>query len=713
VLDTKLKNRYSKDLIIIFLITIIPAVITFGFYPMVHRNAMKMLQNNPQDTHEMTYEECYGDGYIYDIYKSGYVLYEDFVLNKDDNAAAEVNDDYFYIMNHLRSHFYGFSDHTDYLMFNTADGTDEWKDSNPETNMVIHQDAVKSFLFNGTPLQEDLYDAWVCISYDSAGSVKILGYNNLDADALAQQFQMYRMGNPLEDDYGISLSSLNIKAPKNMIVFYGLQDIMDYAEEDNWYLLLSYYKDSGIREVFLIALLIVAAAAVWYRRGSVYALNDSIIFRIPMEITITGLFLTVSWMNPMIKRMLAYMYNQESGFIYVPRGIAGGIYQVISWLLIYLFWFWMIGCLASAWKIGIKEYVKQYSCIYRCFPFVNRKWKQFTEYVLDVDITENMEKSIRKLVVINGIVISVLCVLWFGGIIGVIIYSVFLFIYLRKYLTKIRTQYMALLNWICKLSAGELNARMEEDAGVFTPIREELSHIQIGFKHAVEEEVKSQKMKTELITNVSHDLKTPLTAIITYVDLLKNEDITPEERADYIRILDKKSMRLKVLIEDLFEISKASSNNVTMNFSEVDIVNLLKQVRFELDDKIAESGLDFRWNLPDEKRILKLDSQKTYRIFENLIVNCLKYSMPHSRVYVEWKETEDQVITAIKNMSATELNFDPREITERFVRGDLSRNTEGSGLGLAIARSFTELQNGTLNIEIDGDLFKAIVKFKK
>ncbi|MDD7024368.1 MAG: ATP-binding protein, partial [Oscillospiraceae bacterium] len=171
-------------------------------------------------------------------------------------------------------------------------------------------------------------------------------------------------------------------------------------------------------------------------------------------------------------------------------------------------------------------------------------------------------------------------------------------------------------------------------------------------------------------------------------------------------------MRLKVLIEDLFEISKATSNNVQLNISDVDIVNLIRQVRFEMEDKLSSSGLHFRWNLPKEKVILPLDSQKTYRVFENLLGNILKYAMKGSRVYIDLRRADSgSTVITMKNISATELNFDPKEITERFVRGDLSRNTEGSGLGLAIARSFVELQGGQLDIEIDGDLFKAIIVF--
>ena len=227
---------------------------------------------------------------------------------------------------------------------------------------------------------------------------------------------------------------------------------------------------------------------------------------------------------------------------------------------------------------------------------------------------------------------------------------------------------------------------------------------------AVDKEVKSQRMKTELITNVSHDLKTPLTAIITYVNLLK-EERDEEKQREYIDVLERKSLRLKVLIEDLFEISKANSQNVTLNVVDVDIVNLFKQVKLEMEDKITAAGLEFRCEYPEEKIVIPLDSQKTYRIFENLLVNITKYAMPHTRVYVQIGRKEGKTFIRLKNISAAELNFKPEELTERFVRGDVSRNTEGSGLGLAIVKSFVELQKGELKIETEADLFKVEIQF--
>lgn len=219
-------------------------------------------------------------------------------------------------------------------------------------------------------------------------------------------------------------------------------------------------------------------------------------------------------------------------------------------------------------------------------------------------------------------------------------------------------------------------------------------------------------MKTELITNVSHDLKTPLTAIITYVELLKKNDITEEQRNSYIETLEKKSARMKVLIEDLFDLSKASSNDMVLDISGVDIVNLMKQVVVEHEEKYKEMGLELIWNVPEERLELSLDNQTTYRIFENLFLNIEKYAMENSRVYIDaCRQKDESVEIIIRNMSAEPLYIPGDRLTERFVRGDASRNTEGSGLGLAIAKSFTEVQKGSFEVCVDGDLFKTVMKF--
>lgn len=316
-----------------------------------------------------------------------------------------------------------------------------------------------------------------------------------------------------------------------------------------------------------------------------------------------------------------------------------------------------------------------------------------------------------KIVLFNFAILLVICSFWYYGIAGLIVYSVILFLILQKYFNDLRKKYALLLEATNKIADGNLDVEIEGDLGVFSPFRNEIQKIQTGFKKAVKEEVKSQRMKTELITNVSHDLKTPLTAITTYIELLKKEDITEEERRSYIDTLERKSLRLKVLIEDLFEVSKANSNNIVLNKMELDVVNLIKQVSIEHVDKMKERGLELKWNVPEEKVLLMLDNQKTYRIFENLFVNVVKYAMQGSRVYLEVRKKASLVEIILKNMSAEEIHISGDEITERFVRGDSSRNTEGSGLGLAIAKSFTEAQGGEFHVEVDGDLFKVVILF--
>ena len=214
-------------------------------------------------------------------------------------------------------------------------------------------------------------------------------------------------------------------------------------------------------------------------------------------------------------------------------------------------------------------------------------------------------------------------------------------------------------------------------SGVFEPFREQVFKIQEGLKKAVDAEVKSQRMKAELVTNMSHDLKTPLTAIITYADLLKEKDIPEARRQEYLSTLERKALRLKSLIEDLFEFSKASSDNMTLNLMDVDIMSLIKQAAFEMSDKLEEARLDVRMNLTDEKVILPLDSQKTFRIYENLFGNIAKYALRGTRVYVNGFRIDDTVVITMKNISAQEITVAAEELTERFVRGDSSRNTEG------------------------------------
>ena len=494
-------------------------------------------------------------------------------------------------------------------------------------------------------------------------------------------------------------------------------------ENDRYWMERAAYNNSGIVTAGIVVMIAMAVLALILQNIPALELRKYRIFRLPTEIAFC--IAACGWVAT------AWTFSSEFSYITVRNGtdsLAGvlqndmalGTYSsAVAVFLIWLFWscfafgwYWCVASLLPYITHPIRTIWEQ-TLFFRFFVWLKRQWLRLWNWATDVELDEHLTRNIWKVVGINGLIVVLLCCIWFGGIFGAIIYSILLYVLIKKKCGEIQENYKKLLNVTQTIADGDLNASTEEDMGIFNPIRDQLTSIQSGCRKAVDEEVRSRNMKTELITNVSHDLKTPLTAIITYVDLLKKEDITEEERKEYVATLEKKSQRLKVLIEDLFEISKATTDNIVMNYDEVDLVSLIKEVRLENEDKIQSSTLDFRWSLPEEKCILRLDPQRTFRIIDNLVQNILKYSMAHSRVYIAMNDQDGKVTVSLKNMSATEMNFTPEEITERFVRGDLSRNTEGSGLGLAIAQSFTELQGGEFKVETDGDLFKVTIMWKK
>ena len=319
---------------------------------------------------------------------------------------------------------------------------------------------------------------------------------------------------------------------------------------------------------------------------------------------------------------------------------------------------------------------------------LKKAWKDIREFIhhqyeaiLQMDLRDKGNKGILRIVILNFLLLLVVKLFSYSiGLIPLIVYSIILFFVMKKVLNGIKKKYQLLLKSTNQLAEGQLDLPIEGDVGIFRPIQDELKKIQSGFKKAV--------------------------------DLLNNEK-DEEKRKEYTEVLERKSLRLKALIEDLFEMSKAASKTIQMNYMKVDLVGLIRQAELENEEKIREAHLEFRWKLPEDKVVLWLDSEKTYRIFENLIVNITKYAMPHTRVYIEMNERPDDVQIFMKNVSAGELNFNTEEITDRFVRGDSSRNTEGFGLGLAIAKSFAQLQHGNLNITTEADLFKAEIILPK
>ena len=263
------------------------------------------------------------------------------------------------------------------------------------------------------------------------------------------------------------------------------------------------------------------------------------------------------------------------------------------------------------------------------------------------------------------------------------------------------------------------NKLYEEDFGnEFKNSVRYLNNISNGFENAIQDRMKSERMKVELITNVSHDIKTPLTSIINYVDLLKKEKIDNEQAKEYIEILDSKSQRLKKLTEDLVEASKVSTGNISLKLEKINVVELIKQATGEFEDKFKKRGLETIINVDENEINIMADSRYMYRVIENLFSNVSKYALENSRVYIDIKEgkensSDNNVIIEVKNISKDKLNISVEELMQRFVRGDKSRTTEGSGLGISIAQNLTELQKGKFELKLDGDLFKVKLIFAK
>ena len=330
------------------------------------------------------------------------------------------------------------------------------------------------------------------------------------------------------------------------------------------------------------------------------------------------------------------------------------------------------------------------------------------EYERSLDYEK--KQLIQTILIVGGNV----CIIWTilfanGGILVLILLIINIVYFIRQ-----RTFYRnvgEIIRELHHLSMGEEVRAV--DIAETSPLYEagcDLEKVNESLDKSVKRQIKSEQMKIELITNVSHDLKTPLTSIIGYIDLLKKEDMSPEAQ-DYVSVISQKSEHLKDMIQDLFEISKATSGNAELVLEKLDMNKLLQQTLGDMEDRISSSGKIIRTILPEEPLYISGDGKRLYRVYQNLIENALKYSMNGTRIYVEGRVEDQKVITEVKNIASYEMDFTADKIVERFQRGDVNRTTEGHGLGLAIAKSFSEACGGHLDIVIDGDMFKGIISY--
>ncbi len=333
------------------------------------------------------------------------------------------------------------------------------------------------------------------------------------------------------------------------------------------------------------------------------------------------------------------------------------------------------------------------------------------EFLDDVKITKRFILYFIIFIIANLICFAIM---WSDGFPGIIL-SIILYAVVYGLISKRLKSYVKIEKAINDLYQGNTDIELEENEFVkeMKNMASQINDIAGGLSNAIDEKLKSERLKTELITNVSHDIKTPLTSIINYVDLLKKEGMDGEKAKEYLDILDSKSQRLKKLTEDLVEASKASSGAIKLNMEKLNVNELIKQVSGEFEDKFKARKLEEIITFPENALYIKADSRYMYRVLENMYSNISKYAMEGTRVYTDIIEKDGRIVIQLKNVSKQKLNISVDELMQRFVRGEASRNTEGSGLGLSIARSLTELQEGNFNIYLDGDLFKVTIEFNK
>ncbi|WP_277237186.1 sensor histidine kinase [Merdimonas faecis] len=690
-MDTKLKNRH-KLVVVLIILTLLMATANITSYYGLYENQMKEEQENSRQA------MLRSEDFLRQFVQASWVIYleedRDVSWGGEGTGYAGMS-----LEDVIPSTLQEYDEFYPYLEYVMADGDGD----------VISQSMA--------PTGEDLtegdfsnYTIALNLSYDGNGEADIRVRKGPDRAEIAREFRRVLNGLEAGDYWGEMPSEYDIPMPANREFTFAMTEgnLWTYLEE-HFYYADDLLPGDGQTHIFGLSLL-VAAAALLYPLVKSFNTGDEKVFRAPLEVVCIAAVLVIT----------AVCVNAGS-MIRRSDGVARPL-DLAVWFLYFAVVYWAAGNLRRIFVLGPIPYFKEYSLLVsrKCgirkgvkeaWETMGRWRKRAMDTLLDLKLSDVNNRMILKVVGLNFVILAVITCFWYYGLILLVIYSAVLFYFLRGYFRDIREKYDRLNMAAAAIANGDLKTEIPADTGLFEAVAESLQKIQEGFGKAVEEEVKSQRMKTELITNVSHDLKTPLTAIITYVDLLKKEE-DPGKQKEYVEVLEKKSQRLKVLIEDLFEISKAGSGNVKLELMDVDVVNLFKQVKLELEDKIKKADLDFRCSYPEEKLTVRLDSQKTYRIFENLLVNIVKYAMPHTRVFIEILREDDQAVIRMKNISEQELNIQGQELTERFVRGDASRNTEGAGLGLAIVKSFVELQGGEFGIEIDGDLFKTQVRFR-
>ena len=417
-----------------------------------------------------------------------------------------------------------------------------------------------------------------------------------------------------------------------------------------------------------------------------------------------------------------------AGFIVLYKNIIdesanAEVIVTLLWLLSALFVLYNIYFVTNFAKRVKRKELLRYTLVFRSLAWMKSLFRTVLKFfrirVVNIRTAINSlmgEKLAKRhfrwiVLVMTVLLVNLALSAAMGPLWAILTYPVIVFYLLRPAAKEIR-DFSEMARGVREIRNGNLGHKIPfASCRELSEVIDDINNIAEGFDKAVQGAVKAEKMKSELITNVSHDLKTPLTSIIGYVDLLEGTDNLPDEARDYVAVIKKKSERLKNIISDLFDLSKSTSGNAELEMEKLDMKKLMEQTLADMSDAIESSGRSIRQTLPEKPVMITGDGKKLYRVFQNIIDNALKYSLENTRIFVTLREKDGRAIAEIKNTSAYELDFSETEITERFTRGDRSRATEGSGLGLSIARSFTSACNGDFRVILDGDQFKVIIEF--
>lgn len=647
MLDTKLKTfKISKITIIVFSLIFIISISTILSYKNIRKNTLK---NN--------LSILYDDSILNDIRIGNQELYRDIRENKDLNIRQDPRADYYVL--------------------------DEKNDT--EINTFNNKDIVYEDFMDNRVIKE--YDLLIKVTYDEDGGANVeFKSGNETVGSYINADEIKEIENEEIKELGYGYEPI-----KNMTFIYGVENIVTSGFNQTYlYNKLKYkYEEMAYRYISVgLILVILFGLVIPYRKEKELFMMKRLI-KAPLDIKAALIIFNIIMYICSIWIIVETISGLVSGGLYLKVGnyeistLITIILNIVIFLVVYITLFYNVVIVKS-----IKREENSRNTL------ISIGIKKLNNSIEKIDLRKFNKKRAIILLIINLIIVSLLSLFWFFGIIGALLYTVFLYILIRGNIKKFNNEYKLILDSTSMITKGDLDYKIEEDFLWLDSLKDDVLYMKSSFIKSIEEEIKNQNMKGELLSNISKDLNTPVDNIEGYIAKLKDDNLSYEERIRYIEKLEKKSYEFKRLIEDLFEVSKANSGSIKLDLNNVDIVALIKQTIIEEREKLDNSSLKLNLKVPSEKVILKLDGQRTYKVFENLIENIVKYSLKNTRVYIEVKEEKERVYIIFKNIS--------KDPIKEFYR---------KGIGLQIVKGFIEVQGGNFDIEIDGDLFKAIIYF--